>query len=220
VRWFFLEAANGATTAKLVEVANRRRFATKTGKIGAWSGREVLRLLRNPTYAGRLSDGSSAIHTAVVEPELWDRVQSTIGDRKTRASSDRSRPDANFDPFILRGLLTCGPCGRTLTTSMSTKLTAKTAKSAPRYYRCPTPGCGGQIVATEAERLALEALSEPPAHWPEDVRARLREHAAVWDGLWRINRRRTLAEVFASMSWRRKPERLDVGLADGPREPE
>lgn len=219
VRWFFLEAANGTTTAKLVEVVNRRGFETKTGRTGAWSAREVPRLLRNPTYAGRLSDGGPAIHTAVVESALWDRVQAIIGDRKTRTTSDRARPDANFDPFVLRGLLTCGPCGRTMTTSMSARLTAKTAKSAPRYYRCRTPGCGGQIAATEAERLALEALSEPPAHWPEDVRARLREYAAVWDGLWPINRRRALAEVFASMTWRRKPERLDVELAAEPRQP-
>jgi site-specific DNA recombinase len=205
VRWFFLETANGTTTTKLVELANRRGFATKTGRTGAWSAREVLRLLRNPTYAGRLSDGGPAIHTAVVEPALWDRVQAIIGDRNTRESSERTRPDANFDPFVLRGLLTCGPCGRTMTTSMSTRLTAKTGKSAPRYYRCRTPGCRGQIVATEAERLALEALSAPPAHWPEGVRARLREYAAVWDGLWPINRRRALAQVFVSMTWRRKP---------------
>jgi hypothetical protein len=38
--------------------------------------------------------------------------------------------------------------------------------------------------------------------------------------VWPINRRRALAEVFVSMTWRRKPERLDVELADGPRQPE
>lgn len=73
-------------------------------------------------------------------------------------------------------------------------------------------------MATEAERPALEALSEPPAHWPEDVRARLREYASVWDGLWLVNGRRALAEVFASMTWRRKPDRLDVQLAAEPRQ--
>ncbi len=220
VRWFFTEAANGTATAELVALANARRVAKKTGKKGAWSGREVLRLLRNPRYAGRMDDGSPAVHTAIVQPELFDRVQEIITRRATRASSSREHEDfdGRFDPFILRGLLTCGACRRTMTTSMSTKLTTKSAKKAPRYYRCRTPGCrGGQVAATEVERIVYEALNEPLAQWPDDVKARLREHASIWDGLWPVNRRRALIELFASMTWHRKPERLEVVLNESPR---
>lgn len=109
-----------------------------------------------------------------------------------------------------------------MTTSMSTELTGKTARSAPRYYRRRTPACAGQIVVSEVERLALEALSEPLAHWSHDVRTRLREYAAVWNALWPINRRRALLEVFAAMAWHRKPERLVVERVDvrsGPKYP-
>ncbi|XYI00017.1 hypothetical protein ACMHYB_09765 [Sorangium sp. So ce1128] len=46
------------------------------------------------------------------------------------------------------------------------------------------------------------------------MKARLREYAAVWDGLWSINRRRVLNELFASMTWHRRPERLEVVLSE------
>jgi hypothetical protein len=50
----------------------------------------------------------------------------------------------------------------------------------PRYDRCRTSSCrGGQSTAVEAERLAFEAVSAPPAHWPDAVRKRLREFAEV-----------------------------------------
>ncbi len=217
VRWFFTEAANGTTTAELVARANARRFAKKTGKKGAWSGREVLRLLRNPRYAGRMDDGSPAVHAAIVQPELFDRVQEIVTGRATRASSSRERADFDerLDPFILRGLLTCGACGHVMSPSMSVALTNRSAKSAPRYYRCRTARCRvGQIVATEAERLAVEAITRPIAAWPENAKERIREYGRAWDGLWPINRRRVLAVVFASMSWHVKPQRLEVVLND------
>jgi hypothetical protein len=219
VRWFFAEAASGKLTGELVGKANALGFAAKDGKRAAWSGRAVLRLLQNPAYAGRLTGGASAIHTALVPPELFDRVQTIITSRQTRAATARPRDDVDerFDPFILRSLLTCAACGRTMTTSMSTALTANSAKSAPRYYRCRTPGCsGGQIVASEVERLARNALAEPLAHWPDDVKTRLRDCAVTRDGLWPINRRRALVEFFASMTWQAKTQSLFVVLREVP----
>lgn len=53
VRWFFDEATKGITTSDLVKKANRTELAAKN-----WSSRTVLRLLTNPTYAGRRPDGA------------------------------------------------------------------------------------------------------------------------------------------------------------------
>jgi hypothetical protein len=102
-------------------------------------------------YAGRRPDGAAAVHTALIPADLFERVQNAIAARKTRASTTRSKVTEREDPFILRGMLVCEACGRTMTTSMSTALTNKTAAKAPRYYRCRTDGCdGGQVAAADA----------------------------------------------------------------------
>lgn len=178
----------------------------------------MLRLLRNQRYAGRQVDGSPAIHTAIVQPELFDRVQAIITGRRTRETATRAREDFDdrSDPFILRGLLTCGHCGHTMSPAMSVALTNESAKVAPRYYRCRTESCKvGQIVAEEIERLAYEAMARPPAEWPDDVKSRLASYAAIWTSdLWPFNKRRILGMLFSSMAWHLRPERLEVVLND------
>jgi site-specific DNA recombinase len=215
VRWFFAEAASGARTVELVTRANDLGFAMKSGRRGSWTGREVLRLLRNPAYAGRLSDGAPAVHTPIVSPEQFDWVQEIIAGRQTRPSTASGPVDGNIDPFILRGLLACGRCGRKMATGTGTRRTRRATTEVPRYYRCRTSSCrGGQIIAAEAERIAFEAVSAPPAYWPAAMSQRLREFAVVWKDLWPINRRRTLATHFAAMTWHWTPERLDVLLRE------
>ena len=213
VRWFFTEAGSGKSTAELVARANTLRLVEKNGKRGEWSARAVLRLLQSPAYAGRRPDGAAAVHTALVPTDLFERVQAAIAARKTRATRSRGKIDEREDPFLLRGLLVCEQCGRTMTTSMSTALTKKTAAKAPRYYRCRTHGCdGGQVAAAEVEAMALEALRRPQWNWPDAAKQRLAQLASTWDVLWPQNRRRALADVFETMTWRARTRRLLVRL--------
>ncbi len=213
VRWFFTEAGGGKSTADLVTRANVLRLVAKNGKRGEWSTRAVLRLLQNPVYAGRRPDGAAAVHTALVPAELFERVQNAIAARKTRATTTRSKVDEREDPFLLRGLLICEACGRTMTTSMSTALTKKAAAKAPRYYRCRTDGCdGGQVAAADAEGMILDALRRPQWNWPDSAKERLGQLASTWDALWPQNRRRALAEAFERLTWRSRSRRLLVRL--------
>ncbi|QRK08585.1 recombinase family protein [Archangium violaceum] len=213
VRWFFTEAANGCSTTDLVKNANALRLAAKSGKRGEWSTRAVLRLLRNPVYAGRRPDGAAAVHTALVPNELFERVQATIAARRTRTPAKRTKASERDDPFLLRGLLVCERCGKTMTTSMSTSLTRATATKAPRYYRCCTADCdGGQVAAARVEAMALEALRRPQWNWTSVKKDQLRQLASTWDVLWPANRRRALAEVFEAMTWRARTRRLLVKL--------
>ncbi|MDQ3037760.1 MAG: recombinase family protein [Myxococcota bacterium] len=217
VRWFFTEAGSGKPTAELVTRANALRLVAKNGKRGEWSTRAVLRLLQNPVYAGRRPDGAAAVHTALVPADLFERVQNAIAARKTRATTTRSKVDQREDPFLLRGLLLCERCDRTMTTSMSTSLTKKTAAKAPRYYRCRTDGCdGGQVAAADAEGMILDALRRPQWNWPDSAKKRLAQLASTWDVLWPQNRRRALADVFETVTWRSRTRRLLVRLRSEP----
>jgi Recombinase len=104
------------------------RAAKLAGK-AAWSARAVLRLLTNPTYAGHRPDGAPGRHARIVSAELFSKVQALIDGRRTRAPTKPSERDADeqkaielFNPFVLRGLLTCGTCGKTMAPSMSEAL--------------------------------------------------------------------------------------------------
>ncbi len=118
VRWFFEEAARGRPTGKLVEEANLRSLPGKADKPTTWSSRAVLRLLQNPTYAGRRPDGSPGAHQSLVPAELFDEVQQAITNRKTKEHFPRQKPPPLLDPFVLRGLVECELCGKTMTTSV------------------------------------------------------------------------------------------------------
>jgi len=217
VRWFFTEAGSGKPTAELVTRANALRLVTKNGKRDNWSARAVLRLLRNPVYAGRRPDGAPAVHTALIPADLFERAQNAIAARKTRATTTRLKVDEREDPFLLRGLLLCQRCDRTMTTSMSTSLTKKTAAKAPRYYRCRTDGCdGGQVAATDVEGMVRDALRRPQWNWPDSAKERLAQLASMWDVLWPQNRRRALAEAFERLTWRSRTRRLLVRLRSEP----
>jgi hypothetical protein len=98
---------------------------------------------------------------------------------------------------------------------MSESLTSRSAKKAPRYYRCRTVGCdGGQIAATAVEQQAFEALRRPDGRLPQRTLERMSLHASVWDLYWARFRRLALLEVFTRMTWRARTRRL---LAKGRR---
>ena len=86
---------------------------------------------------------------------------------------------------------------------------AKSAKKAPRYYRCRTVGCSsGQVAASLAERQALEALRRPDRRLPQRTIERMSLHASVWHHYWPRFRHLALVEVFTVLTWRPRTKRL------------
>lgn len=221
VRWFFSEAAKGTTTSDLVAKANRKKLAGKQ-----WTSRAALRLLTNPTYAGRRPDGAQGMHEPIVAPALFERVQTIVEGRRTRTPTQRSERGADedtairqFDPFRLRGLLTCGACGKVMSPALSEALTSKLVmrlqrkpNAVPRYYRCRTNGCAGQLPALEAEDMVREALDHAPASWSAEDKAKLATYATAFDLMWPINQRRVFLACCTAVVWDRKRDGLEITL--------
>ena len=127
---------------------------------------------------------------------MFERVNAAIDGRRTREPS--TRPADRVDPFLLRGLLACGHCGKPMTTSSSRKL----AKRGPRYYRCRQRGCvGGQLPALAIETRVVNSLSTPPANLDRQARAACEEVAHMWPLLMPVNRSRVLAYLFKEIRW-------------------
>ena len=98
-----------------------------------------------------------------------------------------------FDPFLLRGLLTCGTCEKTMSPSMSEALTLRLVKrlrrkpkEVPRFYRCRTVDCAGQVPALEAEQMVRDALDQAPESRSAEDKARLATYAAAFPLMLRI----------------------------------
>lgn len=72
--------------------------------------KHVAELLTNPFYAGRLSDGSESALGALIDPEVWTRVQSL----RSRYSRRHRGRVVNARRYALSGILACASCGRRL----------------------------------------------------------------------------------------------------------
>src|SRR5207248_2483705 len=123
----------------VVQELERRGWTTKRWKArsgkecggGAFDKTSLHRLLVNPLYAGKVRykrELHAGEHTALVEPEVFDRVQALLK-RNGRTGGAAVR---NGFGAILKGLVRCAACGCAMTPSHSTKQRTRRY----RYYVC------------------------------------------------------------------------------------
>jgi site-specific DNA recombinase len=186
---FALYLELGALISVAAEL-NRRGWRTKqwtTKKGDVKGGRtfdkgSVYQVLTNPTYVGKvrykdeLHDGE---HAAIVDPEVFARVQTVLQQHGQRGGQDVRNKNA----AVLKGLLRCSSCDCLMTPSHSTK-----GNRRYRYYvcvlaqkrgweTCPSPS----LPAGEVERLVLDqirGIGRDPAVVAETVR-QVREQAGA-----------------------------------------
>jgi hypothetical protein len=60
--------------------------------------------------------------------------------------------------------------------------------------------------------MVLDALRRPLWNWADLAKELLAQLASTWDVLWSQNRRRALADVFGTMTWRSRTKRLLLRL--------
>jgi site-specific DNA recombinase len=120
VQWAFKTIHRGNTISDVVRGLNERGLSTTFGN--SFRLNTVMRMLENPAYAGVLrvgqyprgkfsrvaEDGLIIVenaHEPLVAPEIFDRVQSILEERK------RLRPHAHPERYMLSSLTTCRHCG-------------------------------------------------------------------------------------------------------------
>jgi hypothetical protein len=153
---YLLLGSARAVAAELNRTGVKRRGRLRTdgqGRARAWDKSDVLRMLTNVVYAGRIAAGSDVVdgaHTAIITPAVFDAVQTTLAaKRQERASVDRV-------VYPLRGRLRCGGCGMAMTPA-----TAKRGDVSHRYYRCSTrdkQGIGACPVAPVRASMLEDAV--------------------------------------------------------------
>lgn len=169
------------TVARLLNKAGRatKHHRANNGNVRAgrsWTKDAVLRVLRNPVYAGIMSCGDElhdSEHEALIDRDRFRRVQATL-DARTGAKQDHGRsPD-----YLLRGILRCARCDGAMTPA-STRRGGKEH----RYYRCVTrdknscKACASRpLSACAIEAFVIERIREAAASGAlaADVERRLR----------------------------------------------
>lgn len=217
VHALFSQAVAGERPAALAIWANasgRHPSSSGSPTKSAWSARAVLRVLRNPVYAGGLpGQGPSVggVHPAIVPRELFAAAKEALSRRRTREPSVRPSASDREDPFLLRGLITCQRCGRRMTTSASRGLPGgpsgarrRKEPEVPRYYRCrgPNPCPHSQVAAGALEESVVAWLREPPAgQVPESLQRPLASWMSGWPDLWPVFRQRLLRVLVREVRW-------------------
>jgi site-specific DNA recombinase len=142
----------------------RKTWTKRDGKVREGSTFDkpgLLRLLKNPLYAGKvhhrgtLHDGA---HPAIVDEAVWSQVQGLLH----RNGSTGGRDSRNKHGALLRSLLRCARCDCAMSHSFTRK-----SKVRYRYYVCQTRlkkgahACpGGKVSAHEAERQVVDRIRE------------------------------------------------------------
>lgn len=163
---FELYLSLGSLMPVVDELANRgwvnKEWTTKKGdqKGGrAFDKGSLHSLLTNPLYAGKIKhkeDRYDGEHEAIIKPELFEKVQSTLR-RNGRTGGIEAR---NRYGALLRGLLTCKGCDRTMVHTF----TGRGGKRY-RYYTCTKAikagrkSCSsGSLPAAEIERVVVDQI--------------------------------------------------------------
>jgi hypothetical protein len=162
----------------LFDVIRELRARGRTRRKGPWTKDSLLRVLRNPLYAGLIAAGGelcAAEHEPIIERAQFERVQGMLG--RARGAS-LAAPGRNV-AYLLRGLLRCGSCGAAMTPGGS---------HGYRYYRCVTrdkqgkDACRARPLAADAiERFVVERLratAADPSH-AQQLAARMRARFAA-----------------------------------------
>jgi site-specific DNA recombinase len=171
----------------VTRMLNERQLAMKRRHTGGgharpprrWTTNDVLRVLKNPIYAGYMASGDELFegeHSALVERSVFARTQALL----SGATTDRTAAVRNPE-YLLRGVLRCARCGAPFTAASTTL-----GRATHRYYRCATrdkqgkeacpsqPLPAGAIESYVVDRLRDATLDGAlAAEVTESVRARV-----------------------------------------------
>lgn len=143
----YLELASGQAVAYEL---NKEKVVRSNGR--PWRTQNILAILANPVYAGKLyirqtGELVKGVHKPLVSNDLWEKVKEL---RKSRQLEKFSTP-VKKRLVPLRGFVKCGSCGR----KMQSYYTVKKEQKCYVYFRCRT---GEELAQDKCPVRAIPAV--------------------------------------------------------------
>lgn len=129
VREMYRQFMNGSGLVEIAKFMNAAGVRTKRGKL--WENRTVEYILNNPVYNGKIRWNPAGItsrnyddenimivqgtHQPILSDEEWSALQAHMQEYKNINRKYVRYTLPTFDDFMLRGIMKCSTCGRTLT---------------------------------------------------------------------------------------------------------
>jgi DNA invertase Pin-like site-specific DNA recombinase len=137
VREIFAVYLEQRSALAVVRLLNERHRSTKRHRAvngnlreaRSWTKGDVLRVLKNPMYAGYMASGGElheAEHTPLIERETFTRARAQLDGATKTTKTNGQNPE-----YILRGVLRCASCKLAFTPASTTR-----GRTTHRYYRC------------------------------------------------------------------------------------
>jgi site-specific DNA recombinase len=162
---FELYATGRYTLDTLLAELHRRGLTNRAGQPISRQGLSYIlnrRFYTGVIVIGTTGESYEGKHEPIVSITLFQAVQARLA-RRIRATEWRH-------DFTMRGLFTCGPCGRILTGER---------QKGHVYYRCHSRGCAGRTFREEVLEQALLQAWPPLAATEEEKRRLLSELEAL-----------------------------------------
>ncbi len=156
----FIETNSVTETVRRInkEGHKTKSWISEKGKIyegKAFSKKAIRHILQNPVYAGKIlhkGDVYDGKHEPIIPQDLWDKVQSLFK-RRDQVAKPNTRVSS---PPLLKGILSCGCCGTSMTPSYSIKKNG----TRYRYYTCSSKlrGSSEQCIIKTISAAEVEGL--------------------------------------------------------------
>jgi len=176
VRMLFERYAEGDCSLKDLVKLSRQAGLCLSGRKRTYGKAALQRVIRNPIYKGSiLWDGQTfeGIHTPLVSPELWQRVQDTI-DGNRALKGRRMKHD-----YLFARLVTCGHCGGLMTGQMHKGNLYYHCSG--HYGKCPEPYLRTErLEAAFSDILKALEIDEEILEWSRTGMLLHREEQALY----------------------------------------
>ncbi len=179
-RIYYLYTVIGYGIGSIAKIFNDEHIKPKRGKF--WNTSSISSILSNPIYMGYPAYSKKTTRNmssrkklpfedwilpknkikelAIVSEETWYKTQEIKKSRNKNEKKENSKPVQTKSPLLFIGMIKCGECGYSLTTSESKKIKKNGDIQKYMYYRCSstrfTHNC-----SLEKKSIKKEEIEEP-----------------------------------------------------------